>query len=152
MYLFLLLFDRSATPFELRSMPSEDFKTEYYELSLPDKQIHIIDCPSKFNEFLDKINVELFDAHLDLLGLDCEWKPELTCDKSDLASIQLATANAIYIFHLTQLQPAESYKLHWQEFAMNIFSNINILKLGEYIKYIIQLNNMYPQNIIVMSQ
>lgn len=131
--MYLLLVNRSATPFELKPMPSEDFKTEYYELSLSDKQIHIIDCPSKFNEFLDKINVELFDAHLDVLGLDCEWKPELTRDKSDLASIQLATVNAIYIFHIPQLQPAESYKLHWQEFAMNIFSNINILKLGEYL-------------------
>lgn len=141
MYLYLLFNIRSATPFELRSMPSEDFKTEYYELSMPEKHIHIIDCSSKFNEFLDKVNVELFDAHLDILGLDCEWKPELTRDKSDLASIQLATANAIYIFHLPQLQPSESYKLHWQEFAMNIFSNVNILKLGKYIQYVTQLFN-----------
>lgn len=108
----------------------EDKTTEYHELLLSDKQIHIIDCVSKFNEFLDKINVELFDAHLNVLGLDCEWKPELTRDKSDLASIQLATSDSVYIFHLPQLQPAESFNFHWQEFSMNIFSNINILKLG----------------------
>lgn len=151
MYLYLLFVNRSATSFELRSMPSEDLKTEYYELSIPEKKIHIIDCPSKFIEFLDTINVEFFDTHLGVLGLDCEWKPELTRNKSDLASIQLATANAIYIFHLPQLQPPESYKLHWQEFAMNIFSNINILKLGKYIIYVIQLNNKCPQNIMLQQ-
>lgn len=122
----VLLIDRSANI--EKSIPT----TEYYELSLPDVQIHIIDCASKFNEFLDKINVEMFDGHLSVLGLDCEWKPELTRDKSDLASLQLATTDAIYIFHLPQMQPAEEFKLHWQEFSMNIFSNINILKLGEY--------------------
>jgi len=114
-----------------RPMPAEESKTiEYHELLLSDKQIHVVDCVSKFNEFLDKINIELFDAHLNVLGLDCEWKPELTRDKSDLASIQLATIDTIYIFHLPQLQPAENFNFHWQEFAMNIFSNINILKLG----------------------
>ncbi|XP_022165293.1 exonuclease mut-7 homolog [Myzus persicae] len=126
-----LLFCENASAGIDRSIPTEEYNTtEYHDLSLPDKQIHIIDCASKFNEFLDKINIELFDAHLDVFGLDCEWKPELTSDKSDLASIQLATIDSIYIFHLPQLQPAESFKLHWQEFSMNIFSNINILKLG----------------------
>lgn len=115
-------------------MPSEEYNTmDYHELFLPEKQIHIIDCASKFNKFLDKVNIELFDAHLDVLGLDCEWKPELTRNKSDLASIQLATIDAIYIFHIPQLQPAENFKLHWQELSMNIFSNKNILKLGKYI-------------------
>jgi len=131
LYIFILLIDRSAGID--RSIPTKEYNTiEYHDLSLPDKQIHIIDCASKFSEFLDKINIELFDAHLNVLGLDCEWKPELTSDKSDLASIQLATIDSIYIFHLPQLQPAENFKLHWQEFSMNIFSNINILKLGKY--------------------
>jgi len=125
----VLLVNRSAGI--VRPMPTEDTRTlEYHELLLSDKQIHIIDCVSKFNEFLDKINIELFDGHLNVLGLDCEWKPELTRDKSDLASIQLATIDAIYIFHLPQLQPAENFNFHWLEFAMIIFSNINILKLG----------------------
>lgn len=131
--MYLLLVDRSAAI--ERSIPTEDFNfMEYHELSLPDQQIHIIDSVSKFDEFLDKINIELYDANFDILGLDCEWKPELTRDKSDLASIQLATINAVYIFHLPQLQPAEHFKLHWQEFSMNIFSNTNILKLGKCIK------------------
>uniref|UniRef100_A0A2S2QUZ9 Putative exonuclease mut-7 n=1 Tax=Sipha flava TaxID=143950 RepID=A0A2S2QUZ9_9HEMI len=126
-----LLFSENASATIDRSIPMEDYKfMEYHELSLPDHQIHIIDSVSKFDEFLDKINVELYDANFDILGLDCEWKPELTCDKSDLACIQLATRNAIYIFHLPQLQPAEHFKLHWEEFSMNIFSNTNILKLG----------------------
>lgn len=116
-------------------MPTEYKSFEYHELVLPDKQIHLIDCASKFDNFLNKINIELFDANLNVFGLDCEWKPELTRDKSDLASIQLATIDAIYIFHLPQLQPTESFKLHWQEFAMNIFSNVNILKLGKYMHY-----------------
>lgn len=131
----MLLVNRSATID--RSIPMEDYKfMEYHELSLPDQQIHIIDSVSKFDEFLDKINVELYDANFDVLGMDCEWKPELTCDKSDLASIQLATRNAIYIFHLPQLQPVEHFKLHWEEFSMNIFSNTNILKLGMCLKYL----------------
>ncbi|XP_025200796.1 exonuclease mut-7 homolog [Melanaphis sacchari] len=126
-----LLFCENASAGIDRPLPTEEFNTtEYHDLSLPDKQIHIIDCASKFNEFLDKINIELFDANLDVFGLDCEWKPEFTSDKSDLATIQLATIDSIYIFHLPQLQPAESFKLHWQEFSMNIFCNINILKLG----------------------
>lgn len=116
-------------------MSFEEHKTvECHELSLPDQQIHIIDCASKFIQFLDIINDELCNAHLTILGLDCEWKPELTCDKSDLASIQIATIDAIYIFHMPQLRPAENFKIHWEEFSMNIFSNINILKLGKCIK------------------
>lgn len=131
MYLYVLLANRSASL--VKSVPAEEECTvrEYHELSLPDRQIHIIDCVSKFDEFLDIINVQLFDAQLDVFGLDCEWKPELTSDKSDVASIQLATIDNIYIFHVPQLQPIEHFKLHWQEFAMNIFSNINILKLGK---------------------
>ncbi|VVC33796.1 Ribonuclease H-like domain,3'-5' exonuclease domain,Mut7-C RNAse domain [Cinara cedri] len=126
-----LLFSENASAAVEKSLPFEENSTvEYHELSLSEKQIHIIDCGSKFNEFLDKINVELFDTHLNVLGLDCEWKPELTRNKSDLASIQLATVDSIYIFHIPQLQPAEHFKLHWHEFSMNIFSNINILKLG----------------------
>jgi len=129
--IYLYIINRSAGID--RPIPTEEYNTtEYHDLSLPDKQIHIIDSASKFNEFLDKINIELFDAHLDVFGLDCEWKPEFTSDKSDLASIQLATIDSIYIFHLPQLQPAESFRLHWQEFSMNIFCNINILKLGKY--------------------
>lgn len=135
-----------------RSIPTEEYNTiEYHDLLLPDKQIHIVDCASKFNEFLDKINIELFDAHLDVFGLDCEWKPELTSDKSDLASIQLATIDSIYIFHLPQLQPAENFKLHWQEFSMNIFSNINILKLGEYASNIYQYSFKYFYSILLLS-
>lgn len=115
-----------------RSIPFEDYPiTEYHDLSLLDKQIHIIDSESKFSQFLEKIIAGMFDAHLDVMGLDCEWKPELTHTKSDLASIQLAFVDAIYIFHLPQLQPVENFKFYWQEFAMHIFSNINLLKLGK---------------------
>lgn len=128
--------NRSADLAKTLTIEEKYESTVYYELTLPDTQIHIIDSLSKFNEFLDKINVQLFDTHLDVFGLDCEWKPELTCNKSDLASIQLATIDSIYIFHLPQLQPTENFKLHWQEFAMNIFSNINILKLGKSKKHL----------------
>lgn len=135
MFIFLII--RSAGV--ERSMPFEEYTTiEYHELSLSEKQIHIIDCGSKFNAFLDKINIELFDTHLNVLGLDCEWKPELTRDKSDLASIQLATVDSIYIFHIPQLQPAENFMSHWHEFSMYIFSNTNILKLGRTINIFIE--------------
>lgn len=144
------LIDRSAGID--RSIPTEEQNsTMYHELSLPDKQIHIVDSESKFNEFLDKINIELYDAHMDVFGLDCEWKPELTSDKSDLASIQLATIDSIYIFHLPQLQPAESFKLHWQEFSMNIFSNINKLKLGKYTWHIyLSIFMLFHLNIVLL--
>ncbi|XP_050424575.1 exonuclease mut-7 homolog [Adelges cooleyi] len=114
----------------LPTVPTYEFKTEYHELTLSENDIYIVDSKPKFNAFLEKINVASFDGLFDVIGLDCEWKPELTSEKSDLASIQLAINNAIYIFHIPQLQPAESYKLHWQEFSMNIFSNMNVLKLG----------------------
>jgi len=131
----VLFLNRSASI--EKSFLTEEYNTiEYHELSLSDKQIYIVDSASKFGEFLDKINIELCDANLHVFGLDCEWKPELTRDKSDLASIQLATIDAIYIFHLPQLQPTECFKLHWQEFSMNIFSNRNILKLGKLIKFL----------------
>lgn len=129
----LLLVIRSANID--RPMPIEEHKTvEYHELYLPDQNIHVIDCASKFIEVLDKINDELSNAHLTVVGLDCEWKPELTSDKSDLASIQFATIDAVHIFHIPQLQPIENFKINWEEFSMNIFSNINIIKLGKCIK------------------
>lgn len=71
-YLSILLINRSAGLARSLTIEEKYKTTEYYELSLPDKQIHIIDSVSKFNEFLDKINVQLFDTHLDVFGLDCE--------------------------------------------------------------------------------
>lgn len=117
-------------------MPTEKYtNVKYHELSLPDQKIHVIDCASKFIGVLDKINDEISNHHLTVVGLDCEWKPELTCNKSDLASIQFATPDAVYIFHIPQLQPVENFKINWEEFSISIFSNTNILKLGKFIKF-----------------
>ncbi|XP_050548408.1 exonuclease mut-7 homolog isoform X2 [Daktulosphaira vitifoliae] len=126
-----MLYRNNAVSYVDQPLVTNDVTTfDYYELSLSEKDIYIIDSTSRFDEFLDKINKTFDDGCSNFVGLDCEWKPELTSEKSDLASIQLATNNGIYIFHIPQLQPAENYRLYWQEFSMNIFSNINILKLG----------------------
>lgn len=110
-------------------MPNEN-NVVYHKLLLPENQVHMVDSMEKFDEFLDKLNSEFFDKHLNILGLDCEWKPQVLGTVKTLATIQLATIDSIYIFHIPQLQPTALFKLQWETFAKKIFENKDVVKLG----------------------
>ncbi|XP_076649699.1 exonuclease mut-7 homolog isoform X2 [Halictus rubicundus] len=102
---------------------SFDISDNYYELRLPRDAITVVDNPEKFENFLD---CGLKDVNI--VGIDSEWKPNFSTKKSELAMIQIATHDRVYIVDVTTM--ATSSKALWTELAICLFQNINIIKLG----------------------
>ena len=94
-----------------------------HELKLARNSIKIIDNSQSFEEFLD---TGFNGVHI--VGIDSEWKPCFGTKQTELALIQIATDNNVYILDVTTMGN-DSGDL-WSELALILFENKNILKLG----------------------
>lgn len=63
-----------------------------------------------------------------MVGVDCEWKPTFGVQKSELALMQIATRDYVYILDVIQLGGKTPHL--WQELGKFLFNNCDILKLG----------------------
>ncbi|XP_076286281.1 exonuclease mut-7 homolog isoform X2 [Lasioglossum baleicum] len=95
----------------------------YHELRLPRDSITVVDNAEKFENFLD-----CGLRNVGIVGIDTEWKPNFSTKKSELAMIQIATPDRVYILDLTTM--ANRSKALWTELAICLLQNNNILKLG----------------------
>ncbi|XP_015429829.1 PREDICTED: exonuclease mut-7 homolog [Dufourea novaeangliae] len=98
-------------------------KKNYHELNMSRNCIKLVDTPHKFEQFLDN---GLKNVHI--VAIDCEWKPSFGIKQTDIALIQIATANYVYILDVTTM--ANNVKGLWSELALTLFDNTDILKLG----------------------
>ncbi|KAF7988726.1 hypothetical protein HCN44_001299 [Aphidius gifuensis] len=95
----------------------------YHSLKLPRESIILIDNQQTFIKF---INQGLIDVTI--VGIDAEWKPCFGVKKTELALIQIATNNYIYIIDVTTLGSHNSHL--WKQLSLTLFENKNIIKLG----------------------
>lgn len=66
--------------------------------------------------------------NVNLIGIDCEWKPSFGVQRNELALMQIATRTDVFIIDVIKLGTVVSCL--WQEVGMILFNNCDILKLG----------------------
>lgn len=66
---------------------------------------------------------------MNIVGIDCEWKPTFGLQKNELALMQIATRKAVFIFDVIKLGSKLAYL--WQELGKFLFNDCDILKLGK---------------------
>lgn len=97
---------------------------EYYKFVLRNDQITIIDNAEKF---YDLVNSNL--AECSIVSIDCEWKPSFGASQSQVALIQIATLNAVYLIDTLILNKQE-YSSFWYTFHKSLLDNAEIIKIG----------------------
>ncbi|XP_014474860.1 PREDICTED: exonuclease mut-7 homolog isoform X5 [Dinoponera quadriceps] len=106
-----------------RNRPLNEHSEKYHVLKLPRDRIKVIDNGRLFEEFLDHGL-----KGVGIVGIDSEWKPSFVSKQSELALIQIATNENVYILDVTTLGN-ELYDL-WSELGLILFGNQDIIKLG----------------------
>lgn len=97
---------------------------EYYKFDLSDSRITIIDNGEKF--------FEMMHSHLaecTIVSIDCEWKPSFGASQSQVALIQIATLNNVYLIDTLILNKQE-YSSFWYTFHKSLLDNAEIIKVG----------------------
>lgn len=98
--------------------------TRYYSLkeSKTPNFISYVDRRDTFDEMLSYLSRQ------HLVAFDAEWNPIKTPTSSDLALIQFATAERIFLIDVISGAISIEY---WNRLATTIFNNLEILKLGK---------------------
>lgn len=65
---------------------------------------------------------------VEVVGLDCEWKPSFGHKTNELALMQIATRRCVFIIDIVNLGNKVPHL--WKELGNLLFNNHNILKLG----------------------
>lgn len=97
-------------------------KVEYHHYPLPVETIILVDKPESFKRILN----EGFQ-NINIIGIDCEWKPSFGGQSNELALMQIATRNCVFVIDIVSLGGQRSL---WQELSRSVFNNCDILKLG----------------------
>lgn len=98
-------------------------QVEYYKFKLPESSVHLVDTEAAFEAFLDN---GLRDVNI--VGIDCEWKPTFGVHSNELALMQIATRKEVYVLDTIVLGSKVPHL--WQELSQFLFNNCDILKLG----------------------
>ncbi|XP_019766981.1 exonuclease mut-7 homolog isoform X1 [Dendroctonus ponderosae] len=125
------MFDDNRDPHSRQPPPADDWdepnaalsKTQCHQYPLPFNTVLLVDDPRKFESFLD---VGLQDV--DIVGIDCEWKPSFGGKTSELALLQIATRRSVYVLDIVTLGDKAPHL--WMELGKFLFNNCDILKLG----------------------
>ncbi|CAH1155277.1 unnamed protein product [Phaedon cochleariae] len=96
---------------------------EYHKSPLSPSAIHLVDDPLKFENFLD-----MGFQDVDIIGVDCEWKPSFGSKLNELALMQIATRKNVFVLDIINLSNKTPHL--WQELGKFIFNNCDILKVG----------------------
>lgn len=96
----------------------------YYKFSLPEDQIIMIDTAEKFYDLMISDVVKS-----SVVSIDCEWKPSFGATQSQVALIQLATNNRVYLID-TLILNKPKYSSFWCTFHKSFLDNAEIIKVG----------------------
>lgn len=125
-------------------------KVEYHHYPLPVETIILVDKPESFKRILNEgfqvscLDVTIiknqtiwvfnvwftnfyFRQNINIIGIDCEWKPSFGGQSNELALMQIATRNCVFVIDIVSLGGQRSL---WQELSRSVFNNCDILKLG----------------------
>lgn len=97
---------------------------EYYKLTLPTDHIIVVDTAEKFYDMMSSDLVKL-----KVVSIDCEWKPSFGATQSQVALIQVATYNSVYLIDTLVLNNKQ-YSSFWYTFYKSFLDNAEIIKLG----------------------
>lgn len=96
---------------------------KFYKSPLTRDKITIIESGEQFYDLISKLQ------HLDVVSLDCEWKPSFGAKLSQVAVIQLGTRDMVYLIDIVQLNKPE-YASFWVSFYKSFLENAEVIKLG----------------------
>ncbi|KAI5730748.1 hypothetical protein M8J76_016974 [Diaphorina citri] len=101
---------------------------EYYSLTLPPNSIILVDTADKFASALQDFARLDHNSHL---GLDTEWKPNLSGGSPPtLALLQIATRDRVYILDIITLSKLPRYGQLCHDLELIVFANDDLLKIG----------------------
>lgn len=116
--------DESETKEDWDNPAETSFPQSFYQLSLPNDKIIMIDTAEKFYDLMVSNLIES-----NIVSIDCEWKPSFGATQSQVALIQIATANNVYLIDTLILNNTQ-YSSFWYTFHKSLLDNAEIIKLG----------------------
>ncbi|XP_034829569.1 exonuclease mut-7 homolog [Maniola hyperantus] len=115
----------------LQEVPEEEEKWDEeqnasqnsYKLPLSENNIIIIDTAEKLYDVVTTL------VNCSIVSIDCEWKPSFGAVQSQVALIQIATFDFIYLID-TLILNSKQYSSFWYRFNKSVLDNAEIIKLG----------------------
>ncbi|XP_045459028.1 exonuclease mut-7 homolog [Melitaea cinxia] len=100
-----------------------NYNQKYYKLTISEKNIKFIDTGEKFYDLVSNL------VNCNVVSIDCEWKPSFGATQSQVALIQLASYNCVYLID-TLILNNKQYSSFWYRFNKSLLDNAEIIKLG----------------------
>ncbi|KAJ2953655.1 hypothetical protein O0L34_g1271 [Tuta absoluta] len=104
--------------------PTVPTAPSYYKLSIPNDHIVLVDTAEKFYDLMISDLVAC-----NIVSIDCEWKPSFGATQSQVALIQIATPNHVYLID-TLILNRQEYVSFWYTFHKSFLENAEIIKIG----------------------
>ncbi|XP_050362372.1 exonuclease mut-7 homolog [Nymphalis io] len=101
----------------------DEITQEYFKLPLPESSIKIIDTGETFYDLVSNL------INCSIVSIDCEWKPSFGATQSQVALIQIASNDCIYLIDTLVLNNKQ-YSSFWYRFNKSLLENAEIIKLG----------------------
>lgn len=114
---------QETVPVEENWDTAEDVTQAFYRLPLPDNKIIMINTGEKFYDLVSSL------LSYSILSIDCEWKPSFGAAQSQVALIQIATFDYVYLID-TLILNSKEYSSFWYRFNKSVLDNAEIIKLG----------------------
>ncbi|PSN54236.1 Exonuclease mut-7 [Blattella germanica] len=99
-----------------------DSQIVYHKFPLPYNAIILVDTEKVFEWFIDYIK------NVPMVGIDSEWKPYFGTKRNELALLQIAARDSVYILDVCSL--GSKCQNLWHDLGVILFSNETIVKLG----------------------
>ena len=97
----------------------------FLQLSLPDSSLVMVDTVEAMMSLVEHFSY----GGATIAGMDSEWKPAFGGRQSELALVQVATTDRVFIIDVVNL--AGKGPQVWDQLGNCLFRNKEILKLGE---------------------
>ncbi|XP_046961107.1 exonuclease mut-7 homolog [Vanessa cardui] len=101
----------------------DNITQKYFKLPLPESSIKIIDTGETFYDLVSNLK------NCSIVSIDCEWKPSFGATQSQVALIQIASYDCIYLIDTLVLNNKQ-YSSFWYRFNKSLLDNAEIIKLG----------------------
>lgn len=124
---------------ESRSSEDAAEAAQFHRLPHDKVTIALVDTKEKYFNMLHHL------SELNMVAIDAEWKPISRGATTDVALIQIATREQIYLIDVVLLNIVTN---DWNQLVDHVFNNQQIVKIGEilYSKFAVPSNCLYPSH------
>lgn len=95
----------------------------FYKSPLTREQITIVESGEQLHNLISMLK------QIDIVSLDCEWKPSFGAKQCQVALIQIGTKDMVYLIDTIVLNKPE-HASFWYSFYKSFLENAEIIKLG----------------------